>query len=174
MLSKKLGGEDAARTWWTNLAARIASARDAEDALQRLADGLAKDVDPYAFGVFLENPAGHDLVLKQRHAHGPLKDHPLTLHPEQGMVGFVFRHGVPLVVHDVARDPRYIRGPLADSVAALAVPVKSGHETIGAIDVESDETWTFDAQDVDGLQVLASALGAALARSRHGPARPAP
>ena len=36
MLSKKLGGETAARNWLTNLADRIASARDSEDALREL------------------------------------------------------------------------------------------------------------------------------------------
>ena len=174
MLSKKLGGENAARTWLTNLADRIASARDSEDALRELANAFARDVDPYAFGVFLEGPVGNELVLREGHAHGPLKDHPVSVHPEQGMVGFVYRHGVPLVVHDVARDPRYIRGPLADSVAALAVPVKAGRVTVGAIDIESDEAWTFDNEDVDGLQVLASALGSALARDRGASARRPP
>ena len=174
MLSKKLGGENAARSWLANLADRIAAARNVDDAMHEFSNAFAKDVDPYAFGIFLESPAGHELILKEGHAHGPLKDHPLSLHPEQGMVGFVYRHGVPLVVHDVTRDPRYIRGPLADSVTALAVPVKAGRETVGAIDIESDEAWTFDNEDVEGLQVLASALGTALARGRAAPARARP
>jgi len=174
MLSKRLGGDAAVRSWVKDLAVRVAGARDAEEAVREIANGVAKDVDPYAFGVFLEDPAAHALVLRHRNAHGPLKDVPIAVHPEQGMVGFVFRHGVPLVVHDVATDPRYIRGPLADSVTALAVPIKAGHETVGAVDIESDEAWTFDAADMEGIQALASAIGSVVARSRAGPPRPKP
>jgi len=126
MLAKRFGGEEGARSWVRALADRVAAAKDAEDAMREIADGIARDVDPYAFGVFLEDPGAHALVLHHRLAHGPLKDVPTAVHPEQGLVGFVFRHGVPLVVHDVARDPRYIRGPLADSMTALAVPIKAG------------------------------------------------
>ncbi len=169
MLAKRLGGDEAARSWVAALAKRVAAAGSAEDAVREIADGVARDLDPYAFGVFLEDPAAHALVLRHRNAHGPLKDHPIEVHPEQGMVGFVFRHGVPLVVHDVARDPRYIRGPLADSMTALAVPIKAGRETVGAVDIESDEAWTFDAADVEGIQALASAIGSVVARSRGAP-----
>ena len=174
MLSKKLGGDEAVRSWVTDLAKRVAGAGSAEEAVREIANGVAKDVDPYAFGVFLEDPAAHALVLRHRNAHGPLRDHPVEVDPEQGMVGFVFRHGVPLVVHDVAQDPRYIRGPLADSMTALSVPIKAGRETVGAIDIESDEAWTFDAADVAGMQALASALGSVVARSRAAPPRPSP
>jgi len=172
MLAKRFGGEEGARSWVRALADRVAAAKDAEDAMREIADGIARDVDPYAFGVFLEDPGAHALVLHHRLAHGPLKDVPLAVHPEQGLVGFVFRHGVPLVVHDVARDPRYIRGPLADSMTALAVPIKAGRETVGAVDIESDEAWTFDASDVEGIQALASALGSVVARGRGTPAPP--
>ena len=82
--------------------------------------------------------------------------------------------GIRSVVHDVATDPRYIRGPLADSVTALAVPIKAGKETVGAVDIESDEAWTFDAADVEGLQALASAIGSVVARSRASTSRPKP
>ena len=174
MLAKKLGGEEAARRWWTDVAARVAAAPDAEEAVRQLESAIARDVDPYAFGTFLENPADHHLVLKHRFAHGPLRDEPIAVHPEQGMVGFVFRHGVPLVVHDVSKDPRYLRGPLADAASALAVPVRSGRETLGALDIEADETWSFDAADVQAMEALGAALGAALARARTGPAPPPP
>jgi putative methionine-R-sulfoxide reductase with GAF domain len=174
MLAKRLGGEEAARSWVRALAERVAAAKDAEDAMREIAEGLSKDVDPYAFGVFLEDPGAHALVLHHRLAHGPLKGVPIAVHPEQGLVGFVFRHGVPLVVHDVAGDPRYIRGPLADSMTALAVPIKAGRETVGAVDIESDEAWTFDACDVEGIQDLASALGSVVARTRGTPSRSTP
>ena len=73
MLAKKLGGEEAARRWWTDVAARVAAAPDAEEAVRQLESAIARDVDPYAFGTFLENPADHHLVLKHRFAHGPLR-----------------------------------------------------------------------------------------------------
>src|SRR3989442_5125931 len=174
MLAKRFGGQAGARSWVRALGDRVAAAKDAEDVMREIADGIARDVDPYAFGVFLEDPGAHALVLHHRLAHGPLKDVPTAVHPEQGLVGFVIRHGVPLVVHDVARDPRYIRGPLADSMTALAVPIKAGRETVGAVDIESDEAWTFDAADVEGLQALASAIGSVVARSRAATARPKP
>src|SRR3989442_1735985 len=76
MLSKRLGGDEAARSWVKDLAVRVAGARDAEEAVREIANGVAKDVDPYAFGIFLEDPAAHALVLRHRNAHGPLRDGP--------------------------------------------------------------------------------------------------
>src|SRR3989442_4401041 len=168
MLSKRLGGDAAVRSWVKDLAVRVAGARDAEEAVREIANGVAKDVDPYAFGVFLEDPAAHALVLRHRNAHGPLRDVPIAVHPEQGLVGFVFRHGVPLVVHDVATDPRYIRGPLADSVTALAVPIKAGRGARGAGGLRAGQTGPVDAADVEGGQGLPSPDRAL---HRRGPGR---
>jgi len=78
--------------------------------------------------------------------------------------------GVPLVVHDVARDPRYLRGPLADAKSALAVPIHSKGKTIGALDIESDNAWAFDDVDIRAITALADALGTAMGtRSTHRP-----
>lgn len=90
------------------------------------------------------------------------------------MVGFVYRHGVPLVVHDVAGDPRYLRGPLADAQSALAVPVRAEGETVGALDIESNRAWSFDDIDIAGIGALADALGTALARTRRAVASATP
>src|SRR2546427_8069134 len=87
MLSKRLGGDEAARRGVKDLAIRVAGARDADEAGRGIAKGGAKDVDPYAFGGFLEGPAAHALVLRHPDAPGPLRDVPIALHPGQGLVG---------------------------------------------------------------------------------------
>jgi len=141
--------------------------------MRDLAAAIARDVDPYAFGIFLVDRATGELVLKHRFAHGPLSDRPIAVPPDQGLVGFVCRHGVPLVVHDVSQDPRYLRGPLADARSALAVPVRAGGGTVGALDIESSAPWTFDTADIEAMTALASALGGVLARTpRREPAGP--
>jgi len=169
MLKATFGEEANVRAWYTNVAARIAAAAG-DDAVQELVIAIARDVDPYAFGIFLEDPRVHELVLRHRFAHGPLREAPIAVHPEQGMVGFVFRHGVPLVVHDVERDPRYLRGPLANAKSALAVPIHSKGKTIGALDIESDNAWAFDDVDIRAITALADALGTAMgSRSTHRP-----
>ncbi|OGS49727.1 MAG: hypothetical protein A3K65_05175 [Euryarchaeota archaeon RBG_16_68_12] len=172
MLAEALGDEERARAWWTATAQRISVAPDVDRAIRELTGSIDRDVGPYAVGVFLENAATRELVLTHTHAKGPLRDHAVSLYPEEGIVGFAHRHGVPLVVHDVARDPRYLRGPLADAASALAVPVRSGEGAVGVLDVEADRPWAFDALDLEGFGALASALGRVLARTPPLPAPP--
>jgi len=174
MLTAIFGSAAKAREWWAAVAARVAAADGEETASQELVRGIARDVDPHAFGIFLEDPTTLHLVLRHRFAHGPLRHQPITIHPEQGIVGFVYRHGVPLVVHDVARDPRYLRGPLADAPSALAVPVQSKSETVGALDIESDRAWSFDDVDIAAMGALADALGNAHERTRRAVASATP
>lgn len=165
VLGAVFGGPERARAWWASVAARIEACAGPEDAMRELAGTIARDVDPYAFGIFLVDGATGELVLKHRFAHGPLSDRPIAVPPDQGLVGFVSRHGVPLVVHDVSQDPRYLRGPLADARSALVVPVLAGSGTVGALDIESSTPWTFDATDIEALTALASTLGNVLART---------
>lgn len=56
------------------------------------------------------------------------------------------------------------RGPLAEAASAVAVPVRSGNRGWGALDVEADRPWAFDALDIEGFGVLAAALAAVLER----------
>ncbi len=169
MLASALGGEDRARAWWAGTARRVSVAHGADAAVQELTLSIDRDVHPYAVGVFLEAPDTRELTLKSSTAKGPLRDHAVSLRPGQGIVGFAYRHKVPLVVHDVANDPRYLRGPLADAASAIAVPVLAGDRSFGALDVEADRPWAFDALDIEGFAVLASSLGEAIARPRAVP-----
>ncbi|MDQ5851434.1 MAG: SpoIIE family protein phosphatase [Chloroflexota bacterium] len=79
----------------------------------------------------------------------------------KGIVGTVAQTGEPLLVNDVARDPRYVRD-LELTQSELAVPLSIGDELLGVLDVQSDKLNAFDENDRFVLQTLADHLATAL------------
>ncbi|HET6319952.1 MAG TPA: GAF domain-containing protein, partial [Chloroflexota bacterium] len=76
-----------------------------------------------------------------------------------GLTGWVAKRGQPLLVNDVAAEPRYIAGPGRERTRSeLDVPLKLGHRTIGVLNVESERTGAFAEHDVPYLQGLAGQL----------------
>ena len=84
---------------------------------------------------------------------------------QEGITGWVAKTGQPLVVPDVSKDPRFIRGR-ADSKSEIAVPLKIGDKIIGVIDAESDQLSAFSQKDVRVLSQLASQIAVAIENSR--------
>ncbi len=94
----------------------------------------------------------------QRHKH---------MHVGQGLIGWVVENGELLNVPDVARDPRY--WPLAalrETRSELTVPLIFGGETIGALDVESDQPAAFGDNDLYTLRTLADQIAIAIHEAR--------
>lgn len=86
---------------------------------------------------------------------------------EEGLVGWVARHGEPVLVHDVSQDPRYYAHPdLPDTRSELNVPIRAGEKVIGVLDVQSTELNAFDESDLDTLQTLADQLAVAMENAR--------
>jgi signal transduction histidine kinase len=85
----------------------------------------------------------------------------------RGLTGRVARTGKPSLVSDVLRDPRYILGPGREQTRAeLDVPLKVGGRTLGVLNVESERTDAFGADDVPYLQGLAGQLAQAIDNAR--------
>ncbi len=84
---------------------------------------------------------------------------------QEGITGWVAKTGQPLVVADVSKDPRFIRGR-TDSMSEIAVPLKIGDKIIGVIDAESDQLSAFSQKDVRILSQLASQIAVAIENSR--------
>jgi signal transduction histidine kinase len=84
-----------------------------------------------------------------------------------GLTGWVARHGQPLLVNDVTREARYIAGPGRERTRSeLDVPLQLGNRTIGVLNVESERTDAFAADDVPYVQGLASQLAQAIENAR--------
>jgi L-methionine (R)-S-oxide reductase len=76
-----------------------------------------------------------------------------------GLCGAAAASEKPVLVGDVAADPRYLTThPTTRS--EIVVPVSSLRQVVGAIDVESDRMDAFDDEDVSLLERCAGAISA--------------
>jgi signal transduction histidine kinase len=72
----------------------------------------------------------------------------------EGITGWVAENGRPLLVPDVAQDPRYF--PIqAEIQSELAVPLIIDHQVIGVLNVDSTQKNAFTVEDLDLLTLFA-------------------
>ncbi len=84
---------------------------------------------------------------------------------DQGILGAVARSRQPVLINDVAADPRYI--PVTDEIelrAELAVPILAGERLMGILDVASRAR--FGEEDLTALQIIAGQLAVAIENAR--------
>jgi GAF domain-containing protein len=84
---------------------------------------------------------------------------------EEGIAEWVAHTGQPLVVGDVSKDPRYIRG-IEECKSEVAVPLKLKDRVIGVLVAESDQLFAFTQKDVRIVSQLASQIAIAIENSR--------
>lgn len=86
---------------------------------------------------------------------------PFELAVGEGITGHVAATGVPLLVSDVTKDPRYIKG-VRGSRAEMAVPLRVFGEVIGVLDAESVEEGAFSEEDLDLFTCFAAQAAVAI------------
>jgi PAS domain S-box-containing protein len=75
---------------------------------------------------------------------------------DEGVLGWVVRHGEPYLTNDVALDSHYIPAPGSTPKGSeLAVPIRQRGKTIGVFNVESPDAGAFDELDREALLELA-------------------
>lgn len=139
------------------------------DAQRELMRGLNDLMQVEAGALFLADEATGDLILRVSMQGNIEKRVEVRLKPGQGIAGWVFQHGEPVIVPDTLKDNRFYSGIdqqhtgfLTRSI--LAVPLIVGGKTIGVIEVinPSGEKSQFEQIDVETLRVLASSVAIAL------------
>jgi GAF domain-containing protein len=86
--------------------------------------------------------------LSLRAAIGYDPDVPRTLAMGEGITGHVAAMGIPILVRDTSRDPRYVPG-VRGSRSEMAAPLRVFGELFGVLDAESTEVDAFDEEDLD-------------------------
>lgn len=85
---------------------------------------------------------------------------------EVGAAGRAAATGEPLLVRDVQQDARYLPMDSQQTGSALILPLKVRGQTIGVLNIESDDVDGFTEMDVGALQPLANQLAVALENAR--------
>ncbi len=85
-----------------------------------------------------------------------------------GMVGWVGQHGERLLANDVETEEHYINfyPSLIPTRSELSVPIRSGEQTLGVLDVQSPIANDFDANDVKVMETLANQIAVAIANAQ--------
>lgn len=156
------------------IASRIAQQISSEvrlDALLNNSVQLIREAFDFSHaGVFLVDERGEYAVL--RAATGAAgrqmleRDHRLKI-GESGIVGYVTHRGEARIAGDVREDITFAPNPLLpETRSEMALPMRVGGKTIGALDVQSVLPAAFTQEDVQILQIIADQLAVAFQKNR--------
>lgn len=107
-------------------------------------------------GKFMPHPSYHGLPPGGATTEVPL---------DKSVSGNVVRTGQPMVVPDVTREPLYF--PIVEETRSeISVPMVSGDDVIGVINVESRRRDAFSASDLRFLKTLAGQVVTAMERAQ--------
>jgi len=148
---------------------RISSILSLDELLPYVAHSLQETFKYYYVLILLLDTDSSELVVKASSTEPgmlPVESAP-RVKLSEGMSGWVFRNGEPVVANDVSKEPRYLfYEGRPDTQSELTVPIKVGTEVLGVLDIESVELDTFDEIDLFTAQTLADQLAIAIENAR--------
>ena len=137
---------------------------DLDQLLTRIASLLRRVIDYRTFGILLLNEETQELEIKVAVKYGDQTTR-TRVKVGEGLVGYAALHKQPVLVSDVALDPRYIK-VVEDARSELAIPLLVKERCIGVFDLESPELAAFNKSHVEMLTLLASQAAVAIENAR--------
>jgi sigma-B regulation protein RsbU (phosphoserine phosphatase) len=141
----------------------VAAVLDLDQLFAKIAQLTKRVIDYRTFGILLLNDAD-ELEIKLAVHFGEKRSLPRVKLGE-GLVGYAALHREPVMVSNVAEDPRYIQ-VVPDVRSELAIPMLIKDRCIGVFDLESPELDAFTKRDVEILTLLASQAAVAIENAR--------
>ncbi len=152
------------------VAREAAAIRDVVELLDATVRLISNRFGFYHAGVFLLDETGEYAVLRAASSEGGqrmlARRHKLKV-GEVGIVGYAAGTGEPRIALDVGADAVYFDNPdLPHTRSEMALPLKVREQTIGVLDVQSEEAAAFSDEDVAALQTLADQVALAIENAR--------
>lgn len=150
----------------------VVSILDLDTLVSQVVDIIADAFGYYHVQLFVLDPENNRLIFKassDRTIHELWRRKGRYQLLDEGIIGWVARHGRLKNVPDVTRDPLYIPDDLRllpDTRSEMAVALKLEDEVLGVLDVQSDKVNAFGPEDEFILVALADAVALAIANAR--------
>ncbi len=172
LVSTTIQTEQRARQLQTvaEVAQATASVQDLETLLPSISRVISERFGFYHTGIFLNDERGEYAVLKAANSEGGKRmldrGHSLKI-GEQGIVGYVAKHGQPRIALDTGRDAVFFNNPdLPSTRSEAALPLAIGEKIIGVLDVQSQASSAFSEADINVLSTLANLVAVAIVNAQ--------
>lgn len=148
----------------------ISATRQLDQLLPQITETISSQLGYYHVGIFLLDGLKEYAVLVAANSEGGkamlARSHRLRV-GETGIVGYVTYSGEARVALDVGKDAVFFNNPdLPETHSEIALPLRSGSEIIGALDVQSKGVNAFKEEDINILSVLADQVSTAIQNAR--------
>ncbi|MGA8222546.1 MAG: SpoIIE family protein phosphatase [Candidatus Acidiferrales bacterium] len=136
-----------------------------EEVLRRAAELTKRLIDYQIFAILLYDEADHVFRHRVTVKFGQRVQEKFAVPAHEGIVGAAASLRRPVVVPDVAFDPRYLRvNP--ETRSEMAVPMMYQNRVIGVMDLESPQLNYFTPDHVQVLSILAAHLAVSIENAR--------
>ncbi len=147
-----------------DLGRQVTAVLDHDELLQQIPRLIGRLIAFEAFAVYLLDDKRGELRAAYSVGYPP-SDRPLRLRIGEGIVGAAVASEQPLLVNDVAADPRYI--PFVPGMnAEVVVPLMHKSRPIGALNILSRNRYQFSVRDVAILRQFGAHVAVALVNAR--------
>jgi len=148
----------------------ISSIHDLEAMLPQITQTISEEFGFYHVGIFLLDEARQFAVLQAANSPGGQtmlqRGHHLRV-GEQGIVGYVAASAVPRIALDTGADAVFFNNPdLPTTRSEMALPLLLNEQTVGVLDVQSEEPSAFTQEDIEVLSTLAGQVSIAIQNAR--------
>lgn len=153
----------------TQIAQEIASAGEIFELYQRVVDLTKEEFGYYHVQLLQYNPALDAVALI--YGYGRVGQQMLelghTMPMGVGIIGQAALHGHSVLSSDVRQNPNWRPQPLLpETRGELAVPIKFGNQTLGVLDIQSDQVDSLTQEDTILLEGLCGQIGTAIESTR--------
>jgi two-component sensor histidine kinase len=146
----------------------ISAALDLDSTLQLITGKTAEVMGMDSCSIYLLDPAGEYLVLRATTGLAAESIGRARLRFGEGLTGYAGRHGQPVFSSDAASDPRFVYVPGTREYAfrsLLAVPLRTGGKTIGAMNVQTTAVHEYGVDEIELLGIIADLAAGAIEKA---------
>jgi phosphoserine phosphatase RsbU/P len=147
-----------------DLGRQVTAVLDLDELLPKIPQLIARLMSFEAFAVYLLDERRGDLKIAYSVGY-PGTSAPLRVKPGHGLVGTAFEREEPMLVNDVATDPRYVEF-VPGMASEIVVPLLHKSRPIGALNLLSRHPDHFTERDVAILRQFAAHVAVALVNAR--------